>query len=179
MTIIHHSLWQQSCTGCSRCPSNRLQYGLRWKYGVSVFFFSMWTMWLIQESRTPAKHVVDQTDFRFILTPAPLLFTQYPHRRQLTFLEIGNIQNAWRTLHSFTRETLQSYMLTPFHREPNGGRVFQYQIIFPQTNSPQTCLSLCSQFGYPAAGMEYGDECCERSTVLWSLYEVAYMDTLL
>lgn len=68
-------------------------------------------------------------------------------------------------------------MLTLFHREPNGGRVFENQIIFPQTNSPQTCLSQCSDFGYPAAGMEYGDECCERYTALRSLYEITYMDT--
>ena len=68
-------------------------------------------------------------------------------------------------------------MLTPFHSEPVPNRVFQYEIVFPHTNTPQTCLSLCAQFGYPAAGLEYGEECCERSTALRSLYDVTYMDT--
>jgi hypothetical protein len=47
------------------------------------------------------------------------------------------------------------------HSEPaGGGRVFPYQIIFPLNDTAQNCLSLCSTYGYPAAGMENGDECC-------------------
>jgi hypothetical protein len=46
------------------------------------------------------------------------------------------------------------------YSEPIPGHVFPYQIIFPQNNSAQNCLTQCSTFGYPAAGMEYGDECC-------------------
>lgn len=49
-----------------------------------------------------------------------------------------------------------------YHREPgNGGRVFPYQIINTNNNSAEACLNQCGAFGYPAAGMEYGDECCE------------------
>ena len=29
-----------------------------------------------------------------------------------------------------------------------------------KNNSATACLSLCSQYGYPVGGMEYGDECC-------------------
>ncbi|KAN0105464.1 copper radical oxidase [Russula decolorans] len=43
--------------------------------------------------------------------------------------------------------------------EPGAVRVFPYQVIFPHNNSAQNCLTQCSTFGYPAAGMEAGDEC--------------------
>jgi hypothetical protein len=44
--------------------------------------------------------------------------------------------------------------------EPGANHVFPYQITFPQNNSAQNCLTQCSTFGYPAAGMENGTECC-------------------
>lgn len=34
-----------------------------------------------------------------------------------------------------------------------------WQNILPGTNSAPTCLNLCAQYGYMAAGMEYGSEC--------------------
>ncbi|KAI0246520.1 copper radical oxidase [Lactifluus subvellereus] len=43
--------------------------------------------------------------------------------------------------------------------EPGAVRVFPYQIILANNNTAQNCLSQCSAFGYPAAGMEFGDEC--------------------
>ena len=43
--------------------------------------------------------------------------------------------------------------------EGANGRVFQYQSILSQTNSAQSCLSQCQKFGFPAGGMEYGQEC--------------------
>ncbi|KAH9991267.1 hypothetical protein BJV77DRAFT_547602 [Russula vinacea] len=43
--------------------------------------------------------------------------------------------------------------------EPGANHVFPYQIIFPQNNTAENCLSQCSTFGYPAAGMENGNEC--------------------
>jgi hypothetical protein len=55
-------------------------------------------------------------------------------------------------------------LLTLIHREPGAARVFPYQVIFPHNNSAQNCLTQCSTFGYPAAGMEAGDECCLCST---------------
>ncbi|KAF8264450.1 hypothetical protein EI94DRAFT_1703239 [Lactarius quietus] len=42
--------------------------------------------------------------------------------------------------------------------EPQPDHVFPYRIILAN-NSAQDCLSQCSAFGYPAAGMEYGSEC--------------------
>jgi hypothetical protein len=49
-------------------------------------------------------------------------------------------------------------------REPGAVRVFPYQVIFPHNNSAANCLTQCSNFGYPAAGMEVGDECCACSS---------------
>ena len=49
-------------------------------------------------------------------------------------------------------------------REPGAVRVFPYQVIFPHNNSAANCLTQCSTFGYPAAGMEAGDECCVCSS---------------
>lgn len=41
----------------------------------------------------------------------------------------------------------------------NGQRVFPWQLVNATGNSPQWCLSRCQEFGYAAAGMEYGEEC--------------------
>ncbi|KAF8577851.1 copper radical oxidase [Ramaria rubella] len=38
-------------------------------------------------------------------------------------------------------------------------RVFPYQLFFTTNNSAEVCLNQCAAFGYPAAGMEFGDEC--------------------
>ena len=38
-------------------------------------------------------------------------------------------------------------------------RTFPWQLILQNNNSAQNCLSQCSNFGYAAGGMEYGDEC--------------------
>ncbi|KAI0315679.1 copper radical oxidase [Amylostereum chailletii] len=43
--------------------------------------------------------------------------------------------------------------------EPGAARVFPYQIINTNNNTADACLSQCAAFGYPAAGMEFGDEC--------------------
>nr|ABD61575.1 copper radical oxidase [Phanerodontia chrysosporium] len=45
-------------------------------------------------------------------------------------------------------------------KEPtNGQHTFPYQIINSNNNSAEACLNQCAKFGYPAAGLEYGDEC--------------------
>ncbi|KAI0667510.1 hypothetical protein C8Q78DRAFT_1105323 [Trametes maxima] len=44
-------------------------------------------------------------------------------------------------------------------QEPNGARVFPYQNIYTNNNTVEACLNQCAAFGYPAAGMEFGDEC--------------------
>ncbi|KAB8297713.1 hypothetical protein EYC80_001520 [Monilinia laxa] len=38
-------------------------------------------------------------------------------------------------------------------------RVFPYQISFPDNNTATNCLTLCSEYGYGAGGMEYSNEC--------------------
>ena len=52
---------------------------------------------------------------------------------------------------------------------PNGGRVFKYQNIYPSNMSMELCLNQCAAFGYPAAGGEFGDECCKRLFLTASL----------
>ncbi|KAI9453093.1 copper radical oxidase [Lactarius psammicola] len=42
--------------------------------------------------------------------------------------------------------------------EPAPNHVFPYHLVL-DNNSAQNCLSQCSAFGYPAAGMEFGREC--------------------
>ena len=45
--------------------------------------------------------------------------------------------------------------------EPPGARVFPlYELFLTTNNSAEACLSTCSAFGYPAAGMEFGTQCC-------------------
>jgi hypothetical protein len=39
------------------------------------------------------------------------------------------------------------------------GRVFPWQLVNQTGNSPEWCLGKCQEFGYMAAGMEYGEEC--------------------
>ncbi|KAI1083033.1 WSC domain-containing protein [Whalleya microplaca] len=41
----------------------------------------------------------------------------------------------------------------------NNSRTLFWQLTFPGTMTPTQCLWQCSQFGYAAAGLEYGDEC--------------------
>lgn len=43
--------------------------------------------------------------------------------------------------------------------EGNAGRIFKYQLILANNNSATNCLTQCSNFGYGAGGMEYGEEC--------------------
>lgn len=41
----------------------------------------------------------------------------------------------------------------------NQKRTFYWQNIFAKTMTPKQCLDRCAQFGYMAAGLEYGQEC--------------------
>ncbi|KAF8623873.1 hypothetical protein AX17_007275 [Amanita inopinata Kibby_2008] len=40
-----------------------------------------------------------------------------------------------------------------------GGRVFPYKLYWPTNNSALACVQQCGAFGYPVAGLEYGEEC--------------------
>ena len=46
-------------------------------------------------------------------------------------------------------------------REPGPARVFPNEIINTDNNTVEGCLNQCAKFGYPAGGMEFGDECCK------------------
>jgi hypothetical protein len=50
--------------------------------------------------------------------------------------------------------------LTEKNSEGSPNRVFKYQIINTNTNTATSCLTQCSNFGFGAGGMEYGQECC-------------------
>lgn len=55
-------------------------------------------------------------------------------------------------------------------REPGeGGRVFPNQIIKTDNNTVENCLNQCAKFGYPAGGMEFSSECCERRILAGSV----------
>ncbi|KAL6310273.1 copper radical oxidase [Sparassis latifolia] len=43
--------------------------------------------------------------------------------------------------------------------EPGANRTFPYQNIWTDNNTVEACLNQCALFGYPAAGLEYGNEC--------------------
>jgi hypothetical protein len=45
----------------------------------------------------------------------------------------------------------------------NGVRVFPYEMDWTTNNTVVACLNQCAAFGYPAAGLEYGEQCCEYS----------------
>ena len=53
---------------------------------------------------------------------------------------------------------LQPRFLLTSCSEPGAARVFPYQIINTNNNTATACLTQCAAFGYPAAGMEFGDE---------------------
>ncbi|KAF8908562.1 copper radical oxidase with WSC domains [Gymnopilus junonius] len=44
-------------------------------------------------------------------------------------------------------------------REVTAGRMFPNQIIWPGNNSAIACMNQCAAFGYPASGVEFGQEC--------------------
>ena len=67
-----------------------------------------------------------------------------------------------------TGHTTTSISLSPCHSQQvsieshreGTNRVFPNQIINTNNNSVAACLNQCAKFGYPAAGLEYGAECC-------------------
>ncbi|PIL32445.1 hypothetical protein GSI_05147 [Ganoderma sinense ZZ0214-1] len=42
---------------------------------------------------------------------------------------------------------------------PNGARLFPNEIVQQTNNTVEFCLNQCAAFGYPAAGLEFGQEC--------------------
>jgi len=43
--------------------------------------------------------------------------------------------------------------------EVDGGRVFPWELEWPTNNSATVCMERCAEFGYPAAGVEFGTQC--------------------
>ncbi|KAG5352852.1 hypothetical protein C0989_012606 [Termitomyces sp. Mn162] len=45
-------------------------------------------------------------------------------------------------------------------REPaNGAKALPYKIVWPTNNTALACVEQCAAFGYPASGVEFGQEC--------------------
>ncbi|KAF2138757.1 copper radical oxidase [Aplosporella prunicola CBS 121167] len=44
-------------------------------------------------------------------------------------------------------------------QEPTDAKVFPYKLVLRDNNTAENCLSQCSAYGFPAGGMEYGEEC--------------------
>ena len=42
---------------------------------------------------------------------------------------------------------------------------FPYMAFNNASNDATTCITLCQEFGYNAAGLEYGSQCCKESIV--------------
>ena len=39
--------------------------------------------------------------------------------------------------------------------------MFPYELDWTTNNTVDACLNQCAAYGYPAAGLEYGEQCCE------------------
>ena len=45
--------------------------------------------------------------------------------------------------------------------EPTAERMLPYTLIFEEDNSATKCASLCAQYGYPVAALQFTTQCCE------------------
>lgn len=57
-------------------------------------------------------------------------------------------------------KSIQRLTLNLNDRDTNT-RVLKWQTIAPTNNSVDNCANNCARFGYTAAGLEYGQECCK------------------
>jgi hypothetical protein len=46
-----------------------------------------------------------------------------------------------------------------------GISTFPYMAFNNASNDATTCITLCQEFGFNAAGLEYGSQCCKESIV--------------
>ena len=81
------------------------------------------------------------------LSPSPLL---------ITFPASGNMSDVWRELPDFVPLRLRPIVSLS---EPGAPRVFPNKIVNTVNNTVQSCLKRCSDYGYPAGGLEYSEEC--------------------
>ncbi|KAF7796994.1 hypothetical protein EIP86_008184 [Pleurotus ostreatoroseus] len=80
----------------------------------------------------------------------PSLLSVYSASPNITALPVPTIQNT-------SLPGLWTYQGCLKDLDPN--RVFPNQIINTDNNTVEACLNQCALFGYPAAGVEFGDEC--------------------
>ena len=102
------------------------------------------------------KNVVDPTASPFILLPETSPLSRSPSPLPITFLASGHTSGAWRESSSYIILWLR---LTISLSEPGAPRVFPNKIVNTVNNTVQACLKKCSDYGYPAGGLEYSEEC--------------------
>ena len=90
------------------------------------------------------------------LLPETLLPSRSPSPSSITFPANGNTLDAWRELSEFIFLGLR---LIVFLSEPGAPRVFPNKMVNTVNNTVQACLKKCSDYGYPAGGLEYSEEC--------------------
>lgn len=62
---------------------------------------------------------------------------------------------------AFELSSLVFTSTTAFSEPAVGSRVFPYELDWTTNNTVDACLNQCAAFGYPAAGLEYGEQCCK------------------
>ena len=73
-----------------------------------------------------------------------------------TYPANGVTLGAWREFpHPLTLKSMLIVLLS----EPGAVRVFPNKLVYPNNNTVQACLQGCSDYGFPAGGLEYGEEC--------------------
>ena len=102
------------------------------------------------------KNVVDPTASPSILPPETLLLSRLPSHSSITFPVNGNTSGAWRESSGFIALWLRPIISLS---EPGAARVFPNKMVNTVNNTVQACIKKCSDYGFPAGGLEYSEEC--------------------
>lgn len=111
-------------------------------------------IWAVVE--TKPRHAVDPIASLSILLPETLPPSRLLFPLKTTYQANGNTSDAWRGL---------AHLVVPRSRliislsEPGAVRVFPNKMVNADQNTVQGCLKRCSDYGFPAGGLEYGEEC--------------------
>lgn len=126
----------------------------------------------------PGKLVVVLIIFRCTLPSELQSLFRCPPPKRLTYLDNG-CTKAVISQYKFKFNSMPYTNKRPKTRDFFNGRVLPYQNIYTSNNTADACLSQCSAFGYSAAGLEYGNQCCSsfipylRSLIDSSILKIA------
>ena len=82
---------------------------------------------------------------------------------QPDFLDHGHTKGVSRGCQCLVASA-DSERLRTWNSEPTGKYVFPYELNRGKSNTVDACLTWCSTYGYPAAGLENGDLCCASAS---------------